>query len=328
MQVLLSLLAAVLLGGCTSKPELAAAPRGPRPKFVSEAVDLGLFDSEGERNVVYEVRNEGDEVLRIERVDSTCGCAKPRFPKVLKPGERGEIVVGFAPEPVDAGLKVESVTVFTNARPAPYALQFQADLQPLLRLAPGTPLVVPIEPGGIASQMVALTPRRGTGIEVTAFESNDPRVTVEKVETGDGSFAVKLTVRSKGPGDFIAPLTIKATHPRLASLLYQVGAQAVRGPVSRPPVLKVPALSADAAGTAFPEVVVFARDRPLRVKSAKVLDPALEVTAVDPGERGTSVRLTYRGGWKRRGTRTTELVVETDHPAHPVLRVPIEVKVI
>lgn len=320
-------LALMLVMGCGQEKTTPAPAKGPVPRFESELVDIGLFHSEGEKQVEFPFRNEGDGVLLIERVDSSCGCAKPLFPQALQPGENGTITVGYAPEPVDQGPRVETVKVFTNAREAPYELQFTIDLHPLLRLAPGSPLVVPIEPGGVATQMVMLTPRRGAGVLVESFESKDPRVTLERVVMPDDSYAAKMTIRSRGAGDFIAPLTIQATHPRLGNVLYQVGAEARSGPVSQPPVLRVPALAATGAKKLLPPLTIFARDGAVRVESARAVDSALEVTSTEVNAEGrTEIRLSYRGGWKV-GVKRTELVVETNHSKHPTLRVPIEVTI-
>lgn len=326
MRVCLFYASAVILLGCGGPPPPPRTSLGPQLEFVVDLVDLGLIPSEDEHQITFEVRNAGDAELTIERVDTSCGCAKPRFPKSLQPGESGEIVVGFEPEATDIGPQVERVQVFTNARWEPFEVQFKADLQPLLRLAPGSPLVVPIEPGKAASQIIALTPRRGTGFEVSSVVSGDSRVQVEPMASEDGGFNARLTIRSLGAGDFIAPLTIKTTHPRLNSVEYQIGAQAARGPVSKPPKLTVPALAKERTRALLSVVVVFARDRQVKVISARVLDPALSAEVAEPGEVGTPIQLTYGGGWKA-GLHKTELLVTTDHPDYPELKVPIEVKV-
>ena len=327
MKSLLLGVAFVVLAGCSAAPQVVKGSRGPEPAFDSLALDIGRMDSEDERDVAFAVRNTGGSALRVERVDTTCGCAKPQFPRVLEPGDAGKIVVRFTPEAHAAGEKIEGVKVYTNARAEPYLLRFRADLQPLLRLAPGTPLIVPIVPGGRAAQIVALTPRPGSGVRVLSFESADRRVMVQRVPTTDGSFVARLVIRSNGPGDFQARLIIHATHPRLGALAYLLNVQAVRGPFGDPPALRVAALAGGAVGTVLPAVVVRARDRAVAVSSATLTDRALEVAGIEPGEGATSIRVRYRGGWKGGGVRKVELVVNTDHPEFPVLRVPIEINV-
>lgn len=304
-------------GGC--KPQDAPIPAGSVATITPFEANLGRMHSEDERDVVFAIRNAGDAELLIDRVETTCGCMRPRFPKRLAPGEAGEIVLRFVPDIAASGLITEGVKVFTNADKEPTLLKFQVDLEPPVRLSPGTPLVMPVEPGGIAHQMITATPRARSGVEVTAFKSQDPRLVVERIATDVGPLSFRMRVTTTGAGDFEVTALVRTTFAQMREVPFVVRAEATRGPVAAPPILRANAVT---VGVELPPIRVFARDRLVKVLSVSVSDPALDARVTEPTSAGTSVRVTYRGGW-RPGTHNAKLIVQTDHPEFPRLEVPI-----
>ena len=307
-------------GGC--KPQDAPIPSGSVATITPLEANLGRMLSEDERDVVFAVRNTGDAELLIERVETTCGCMRPRFPKRLAPGEAGEIVVRFVPDIADSGFITEGVKVFTNADKEPTLLKFQVDLEPPVRLSPGTPLVMPVEPGGIAHQILTFTPRPKSGIEVLGLESSSSDVKIEVLPEN----AARVTVTSRGAGDFFRQLTLRTTHPRMLAFKFTLEMQTTSGPVSEPTTLTMAALSVASKDVPLPSLRVFARDRPVRVLSAEAV-AGLAVDVGEPTDTGTTLHVRYTGGWKI-GSHRAELVVLTDHPKWPRLRVPIDVTAI
>ncbi len=68
--------------------------------------------------MVYALRNEGGEPIRVLSVDSECGCAKPQIgARTIAPGESTTITV--APEPIEVGERRVNLVVHTDSPAAP-----------------------------------------------------------------------------------------------------------------------------------------------------------------------------------------------------------------
>ncbi len=110
-----------------AKPAEAVAA-GPSGKIVlTKAVhDFGKIGPGSTHKADYEFKNEGESVLLVNRIQSTCGCSKPtlikdgkRFAMPLKepvsfePGESGQVEVTFK-APVTKGNVEKSLYLLTN----------------------------------------------------------------------------------------------------------------------------------------------------------------------------------------------------------------------
>ncbi len=90
------------------------AQNGPQIEFKTETIDYGTV-KRGEDNGVrfFEFTNTGDAPLIISKVNSSCGCTVPSYPKdPIMPGKTGQIEVKYNMNP---GPINKTVTVETNA---------------------------------------------------------------------------------------------------------------------------------------------------------------------------------------------------------------------
>jgi len=90
------------------------AQNGPQIEFKTETIDYGTV-KRGEDNGIrfFEFTNTGDAPLIISKVNSSCGCTVPSYPKdPIMPGKTGQIEVKYNMNP---GPINKTVTVETNA---------------------------------------------------------------------------------------------------------------------------------------------------------------------------------------------------------------------
>ena len=89
----LAVLAAVAGAAAGDEPRRGEGKRVPRAVFEETFKDFGAQSLTDEVEHAFHVRNEGDAVLRIDRVSPSCDCTVAEFAKKIKPGETGTITL-------------------------------------------------------------------------------------------------------------------------------------------------------------------------------------------------------------------------------------------
>ena len=75
-------------------PDSLKVPNMPVLKFKKTRYDFGTAKKDTPITVRFEFRNEGDATLVIYKVDVSCGCLSPDFPKQpVRPDEKGTVEV-------------------------------------------------------------------------------------------------------------------------------------------------------------------------------------------------------------------------------------------
>jgi hypothetical protein len=75
---------------------LASGEKGAKIKFAEDSFDFGKIKQGEVLTHVFVFQNEGEEILKIKRVQSSCGCTAALVTKQeLAPGEKGELKVTF-----------------------------------------------------------------------------------------------------------------------------------------------------------------------------------------------------------------------------------------
>lgn len=110
-----------------------AAPKenaGPatRIAFEKSTHDFGRVMQDSENTYRFKFTNTGTEPLVISKVDASCGCTAPNYPKhPIKPGESDEILVEYRPGKQE-GQQNKTVTVTANTEPAQTILNISANV--------------------------------------------------------------------------------------------------------------------------------------------------------------------------------------------------------
>lgn len=319
--------AVACLAGC--RP---SRPPGPRAVFPVLSVQTAPVLAGESTTLTIPVRNEGSAPLRLLEVRGDCGCIRAEAPPEVAPGAQAELKVEFRPAPVWGGEMDKNVHVTTDDPGQPSAtIALKATVIPLVALSPAGPLIVPFDRGKEERRVLTLTPRGGVAVR---FGAPPPaggviRGRLLPPDPADPPGARRLEVRVgpiRAPGDFHGTLLVPTTEPKVPRFPITVIAQARSGVVVTPNPVRVPMFSGG-PGSEVARMQVFTRRGPLKLLAVETGDPALaaEIRTRSP-DQFHEVLLRYRGGWKK-GTLRRPLLVRTDDPRDPEVRIPLEVTV-
>lgn len=119
----------------------AAAPAVAQLHFTATTLDAGaISEDDSPREYRFGYVNDSDKPVVILRVETTCGCAKPRYSKEpVMPGAKGAVGVTFYPEG-HPGVLERSVYVYTSAAEKPIQLKLSGQVAPTRDKHPQYPL--------------------------------------------------------------------------------------------------------------------------------------------------------------------------------------------
>ncbi|GHT76745.1 hypothetical protein AGMMS50262_15810 [Bacteroidia bacterium] len=103
--------------------------QGFKISFNETTHDFGVIEEKGGKvSFDFIVTNEGNEPLVISNVKASCGCTTPSWTQSpIEPGKTGKITATYNPQG-RPGRFNKSITVTTNASPAPYTLYIKGEV--------------------------------------------------------------------------------------------------------------------------------------------------------------------------------------------------------
>ena len=118
------LLISVIIVSCEKQTIL---PRNATINFHKPLHDFGALPLNKEASFVFEFMNNGKELLQIQDVQTTCGCAVPVWTKeVIKPTGAGAIKVTYDSE--YPGRFNKTITVYYNGENSPMELKIKGQV--------------------------------------------------------------------------------------------------------------------------------------------------------------------------------------------------------
>ncbi len=215
-------LAAVLsvLSGLSSAQE-AKVPRAVVPGSIA---DVGRVAKGEVVEHAFEIRNEGDAPLRIDRVKPTCGCTVASYDEVIAPGTSGTLEAKLDTAEF-RGPIAKSIRVFTNDTSNPeVTLVIKADVRAQIDISPGYARFVVVQGEDYGTKRQIIWAPDFPTLKITRVISpfDYVHVTNRQLEEGDSDYRrdenrweldVALTEEAPtGPmADFIRIVT---NHPR------------------------------------------------------------------------------------------------------------------
>ncbi|MEH0153936.1 DUF1573 domain-containing protein [Limibacter armeniacum] len=102
-----------------------------RIEFENDAHDFGKIQEEGgPAGVVFKFKNTGNQPLKLESVNASCGCTTPEWSKdAVLPGEEGYVKASYNPRN-RPGVFHKSITVRTNGQPEVKVLKISGEVIP------------------------------------------------------------------------------------------------------------------------------------------------------------------------------------------------------
>lgn len=313
--------------------------RGSRPPiphavWESREKDLGRVLAGAGTDLTFAVKNTGGKDLQIVSVTGSCGCLSPQKPDRVRPGKSELIHVRFEPAAQWSGRVQKELTVVTNDPKEPEVkLHLTAEVDPIIKIEPPSPVQIPVHRGQTVTREVQLTPRQGSGIQLSDVKVGSPIVKATLIpppaSTPEGPYRLKMTLGPCPPAiDVSGVVTIRTSSPQMPiANVVAVGLQ-LDGPVVSPREILFSAIPSGEAGAQLTNLQVFTRSgEAFEIKGVKCSLPELEakLKAESPG-RLYSLTVTRKQPLKP-GRRQGEIVILTSNPTTPRLTVPIDLTV-
>ena len=128
------------------------------------------------------IKNDGDQALRISRVQPKCPCARiTDFDKSIEPGEFGEIKMTIDSGRIAVGRFEKKITIFTNVFPTQQIYWFQIEVRPAFVLKPLNPVIAGLF--GEAKTSTILISKVSENFEIVEAKSKNGFFKVDGIET-------------------------------------------------------------------------------------------------------------------------------------------------
>ena len=221
-------------GLAATSPALAAGalqPAGPMPAApeveqdvpsiqVERSIhDFGRITDEASVTTSFRFTNTGTATLKIERIESSCGCTVPALEKLeYAPGESGEVTVEFDPRRRE-GPQNRAVTIVSNDPVrSRLPLTVRVDVVPLVKIEPRVVQFGQVDKNTVQAVMIDVVGREPNfeivdaqlfqteGLTVEVFEAMPLEIEGEQVMAGQ----VLITVLDSAPlGPIVGQVQIR-----------------------------------------------------------------------------------------------------------------------
>lgn len=198
----------------------AAAAAAPRVVVAETQHDFGESFEDRKLNHTFVIKNSGDAVLEISKVDPDCACTVADYDRSIPPGGQGQIHLGIKPYSVMHQFRKET-KIFVNDPERPkFTLVLTGTAKPFIEIQPSHIVRLRGAPGDNLRGEVRFTSHLPGPFKITEFRTNVPdkvEVNLKEVEPNRVFvLEVKNKARSSGPYAGIVELTTTSKErPRL-----------------------------------------------------------------------------------------------------------------
>lgn len=215
-----------LTAGVANAQQVGPRPAAPEVEQTAPSIqvertihDFGRITDEAQVTTTFAFKNTGNSVLRIERVESSCGCTVPELEKLeYAPGETGEITVVFDPRRRE-GMQNRAVTIVSNDPVrSRVPLTVRVDVVPLVKIEPRVIQFARVDKNTAQAVMIDVTGREAEfqivdaqlfqteGVSVEVFAAEAMELDGEQVMAGQ----VLVTVEDTAPlGPIVGQVQIR-----------------------------------------------------------------------------------------------------------------------
>lgn len=327
----LSLAAAEFQSQPTGVPAGAgsAADNRPAPKiqFSSVAYDFGKVKQGEVIKHDFIFTNVGASTLEITDVKPGCGCTTAgSWDKKVEPGKTGSIPLQFNSSGFGGSVSKSAIVTCNDPSQATLSLTLNGTVWKPIDMTPSVAMFqVDSEDQTNQTKVLRIVSNVEEPVRISDVRSTNPQFKTELKELKPGK-EFELAVSIVPPFTNVSAFAnISLTTSSLLSSNLTVSAYVtVQQPVTvAPPQIMLPAGPLVNAYTST--VTIYYRG----TNSLKVSEPALSipeatttVKEVQPGKMYTLLTV-FPAGFQANSAQRMELTAKTDHPKHPVLKVPI-----
>jgi hypothetical protein len=317
------LASAVWAGGIkVSGPAIEVHP----PRF-----ELGDLPQERIEHLTCSVRNAGSDVLLIKQISSDCGCTVAQIPdSSLAPGEAVDLAITFSTRHF-SGDVVKTVTLETNDPGSPRTqIVLKAFVRAIVAVTPDELEFGRVTRGTSPSKTITLRAAAADTLKVLEVTVPEQMFTTEltREETPDSIRCyLKVTLRPDAPvGTFNSTARVRTNIRSMVQIPIILKGQIHGFFMAEPGRLSLGQILEGQERTRTIQVTA-QREGHHRVLAVRSSDPQLQV-ALKPIEEGRHYEITVTlPGTAAPGRFDATLLIETDDPDQPEIRVAVVGKV-
>lgn len=315
-------------------PAAKPAAPGTRPTMEMERLnyDFGETFHLDQYAYAFIVRNKGNADLIIQDVKPGCGCTAAKFDKVIAPGKEGKI------ELVVDGNKVhgefsKAAEVTTNDPDHPnISLSISGKEVPFVNVIPDGTVYLHGRPGeAIEKELTVSSNEKDIDFKVTSVTSNiDDKIKYSYAPgSKKGEYVIKVSKNPQLPiMSTYGSLIIHTTSKKSPDTTLQVHVMTKSSILLSPSVLnygEVKFTDDKGAGTPSTKAVMVTRSAgKLKIKDVSTSNPnfTAKIETLSPDQQ-YKVMVTFNPPKRKQAkqTETGEMVITTDDPQEPTLRV-------
>jgi hypothetical protein len=304
-----------------------APMRGPRIQFAELVHDFGEIQAGETIKHTFLYTNTGLATLEIQQVRTSCGCTTAgEWDRRIEPGEAGKIPIQFSSANFSGPIQKTVTVVSNDPKQGNVILQVKAQVWVPVEVTPKTVMFQydsesPVE----ETRTIRIISNLKEPLKLLEPRSEHPAfgLKLETVSEGKEYALMVSTVPPIGTGMITAPIVIQASDTNVQPVRVQAYAVERRPIMISPSQLLLPA--GPMPGEMRPSFSIRTQtSRPLVLSEASINIPGVtvEVKELQPG-RLYSLTPTFPAGFSLPTGQRVEVSVKSDHPKHPVIRVPV-----
>jgi len=207
----------------TPTPAMAVEETGPPPKLEMPEIEFNAGDVVKGDMVEHDfiLNNKGEGVLKVIRVQPTCGCTVTKYDQEIAPGKSGKITASVKTENFSGDI-AKTINVQTNDKElAVLTLTVKAHIKTILSVKPSEKMTLGlIYVGTPVEKEFDIVSEDGQPFDVTQVTTADEKVRYNITSATDKKSAkFKVTIPADYPvGAVNANFTLKTTHPKVENL--------------------------------------------------------------------------------------------------------------
>lgn len=203
-----------------TEPEPVVAADGPVVKVENPVHDFGEMGPNASDKCEYKFTNAGNATLKIDRIQSTCGCTVPQLEKkTYEPGESGVIKVTFRAPSVKGKVNKHLYIISNDPKNPRFELGIKANVVVKVSIAPeSVELRLDKENAGMPDIVVKSLDDREFSITSVIVGRQAIKVPFDRKEKAK-EFTLKPVVDKKMLNEFNnGIIQVKTDHPRAGTL--------------------------------------------------------------------------------------------------------------
>jgi hypothetical protein len=274
-------------------PKIEVTADAPRIKIEKASVDFGQVGPGSNHKTEYQFTNIGKETLKIDHVQSTCGCTVPQLEKKeYAHGESGTVRVNFQAAAVKGPMTKHLYIVSNDPRSPRAELEVKADVVVKVEVSPETVDLRFDQPNaGMPDLSVRSLDNKEFSIRSITIANNVMNIPFEAAQKA-ASFVLKPRVDSKLLDTYsTGTIQIATDHPQSGTLLVRYTALPVVE-VNRPRIILE---NVQPGEPVVKDVVLRSNyEKPLEIASATSKNGYMEIAADEPegSHRKLLIRIT------------------------------------